>query len=57
MKNEIIEKNKDMIELAYIGGFLDADGSILIHIVKNDAYKYGFYIRISIVFYQKTINY
>jgi len=44
-------------ELAYIAGFLDADGSIITQIVKNESYKYKFTIRISIVFFQKTQNY
>jgi len=56
MKTE--EKNTTItnIDLAYIAGFLDADGSIITQIVKNDSYKYGFTIRISIVFFQKTTN-
>ena len=45
------------LELAYIAGFLDADGSIITQIVKNESYKYKFTIRISIVFFQKTQNY
>ena len=46
------EKNK-----AYIAGFLDADGSIISQIVKSSDYKFGFYIRLSIVFIQKTDKY
>jgi hypothetical protein len=51
-----INKNIKEIDLAYIAGFLDADGSIISQIVKNETYKYGFIIRISIVFYQKSVN-
>lgn len=40
-------------DLAYIAGFLDADGSILTQIVRGSAYKYKHRIRISLVFYQK----
>ena len=49
MKDKLTE-----IELAYIAGFLDGDGSIYAQIVKGDDYKYGFRIRISIAFFQKT---
>ena len=51
MNNKITE-----LDLAYIAGFLDGDGSIMTQIVKNKSYKYGYTIRISIVFYQKTSN-
>lgn len=44
-------------EAAYIAGFLDGDGSLFAQIVKGDGYKYGYYIRISMVFYQKTGKY
>lgn len=40
-------------ELAYIAGFLDADGCILTQIVKGPTYKYKHRIRLSLVFYQK----
>ena len=46
--------NLTNIEKAYIAGFLDGDGSIMAQIIKSETYKYGFTIRISIVFYQKT---
>jgi hypothetical protein len=45
------------IDKAYIAGFLDGDGSILTQIVKDESYKFKFYIRISIAFYQKSVNY
>ena len=41
-------------ELAYIAGFLDGDGSIMAQIVKGNTYKYGYTIRVTVVFYQKT---
>lgn len=40
--------------LAYIAGFLDGDGCIMAQIVKRDGYVYGFQIRLSIIFYQKS---
>jgi hypothetical protein len=41
-------------EKAYIAGFLDGDGGIITQIVKNNTYKFGYYVKISIVFYQST---
>ena len=43
--------------MAYIAGFLDGDGSILLQIVKQRQYKYGFTIRVSVCFYQKKTRY
>jgi len=54
MKNKINKNKLTKINLAYIAGFLDGDGSILAQLVKNDSYIYKFQIRLSIVFYQKT---
>ena len=42
--------------LAYIAGFLDGDGSIFFQIVPRSDYKFGFEIRASIAFYQKSNN-
>ena len=39
---------------AYMAGFLDGDGSIMAQLVFRKDYKFGFQIRTSIVFYQKT---
>jgi hypothetical protein len=39
---------------AYIAGFLDGDGSIIAQFVKKTDYKFGFQIRISALFIQKT---
>jgi hypothetical protein len=41
-------------ELSYIAGFLDGDGSLIAQIVRGKDYKYGFTVRFSIVFFQKT---
>lgn len=41
---------------AYIAGFLDGDGCIMFQLIRRKDYIYGFQIRASIVFYQKTIN-
>jgi len=43
----------ESIELAYIAGFLDGDGSIFFQIIPRKDYKQKFQIRSSIAFYQK----
>ena len=43
----------ESIELAYIAGFLDGDGSVFFQIVPRKDYKQKFQIRSSIAFYQK----
>ena len=45
----VVEKTK-----AYIAGFLDGDGSIFLQLVRRKDYVYGYQVRASIVFYQKT---
>jgi intein-encoded DNA endonuclease-like protein len=40
-------------ELAYIAGFLDGDGCIMVQLVYRKDYKLGYQVRASIVFYQK----
>ena len=42
--------------LAYIAGFLDGDGSIFFQLIRKKDYCFGFQIRASIAFYQKTEN-
>ena len=42
------------VERAYIAGFLDGDGSIILQIVRRKDYVLGFQIRASICFYQKV---
>lgn len=49
MKQFNLEKH----EISYIAGFLDGDGSIFCQLVKGSQYKYGYHIRISLVFYQR----
>ncbi len=44
------------LEIAYIAGFLDGDGSIFFQIIKRPDYKQKFQIRTSIAFYQDTTN-
>ena len=44
----------DSTIIAYIAGFLDGDGSIFFQIVRRKDYKFGFQIRSTIAFYQKT---
>lgn len=41
-------------KLAYIAGFLDGDGCILLQLIYRHDYKLGYQIRASVVFYQKT---
>lgn len=41
---------------AYIAGFLDGDGCIMAQLVRRKDYVYGYQVRTSIVFYQKSIN-
>jgi hypothetical protein len=43
-------------ELAYIAGFLDGDGCIMLQLIYRKDYIYGYQIRASIVFYQKQVN-
>lgn len=43
-------------EKAYIAGFLDGDGCIMAQLVRRKDYIYGYQIRTSIVFYQKTTH-
>jgi len=47
-------KNLTDTDRAYIAGFLDGDGSIISQIVKSKDYRFGFYIRLSIAFIQRT---
>ncbi len=44
------------IEKAYIAGFLDGDGCIMVQFVRRKDYVFGYQIRTSIVFYQKANN-
>lgn len=41
---------------SYIAGFLDGDGCIMMQLVRRKDYLYGYQIRASVVFYQKTVN-
>ena len=44
------------VERAYVAGFLDGDGSIILQIVRRSDYRLGFQIRASVVFYQKLCS-
>jgi hypothetical protein len=44
----------DQTILAYIAGFLDGDGSIFFQLVRRKDYVWGYQIRCSVAFYQKT---
>lgn len=52
-----MKKTLTSLDFSYIAGFLDGDGSIIAQIVRNDSYAFGFSIRLSVVFFQKTTNY
>jgi hypothetical protein len=41
-------------DAAYLAGFLDGDGSIHFQLVRCDVYKFGYYIRASMSFTQRT---
>jgi intein-encoded DNA endonuclease-like protein len=43
-------------ERAYIAGFLDGDGCIMLQLIFRKDYIFGYQIRASIVFYQKQRN-
>ena len=47
-EHSVVEKTR-----AYIAGFLDGDGCIMLQLVRRKDYVYGYQIRASIVFYQK----
>ncbi len=47
-------KRLSPMELSYIAGFLDGDGSIYAQIIKRPDYRLRFQIRVCIGFYQKT---
>src|SRR5690606_17823745 len=38
----------------YLAGFFDGDGSLHFQIVRSNVYRFGFYLRSSLVFYQST---
>ena len=38
----------------YLAGFFDGDGSLHFQIIRQKEYRFGFYIRASLVFYQST---
>ena len=44
----------DATILAYIAGFLDGDGSIFFQLVRRKDYIFGYQIRCSVAFYQKS---
>ena len=46
----------DAAVLAYIAGFLDGDGSIFFQLVRRKDYCFGYQVRTTIAFYQKTEN-
>ena len=48
-------KSKDMESFSsYLAGFFDGDGSLHFQIVRQQEYRFGFYIRSSLVLYQSS---
>ncbi len=41
---------------SYMAGFLDGDGCVMFQLIRKKDYTFGFQIRASIVFYQKSNN-
>lgn len=41
---------------AYIAGFLDGDGCVMFQLVRRKDYVFGYQVRASIVFYQKSLH-
>lgn len=55
MKKDVKKSSSTLTteEKAYLAGFLDGDGSIILQIIPQPKNLYGFQIRISVVFFQK----
>jgi LAGLIDADG DNA endonuclease family protein len=43
-------------DASYLAGFLDGDGSIHFQLVRQDGYRFGFYIRASMSLSQNTVD-
>lgn len=41
-------------DAAYIAGFFDGDGSIILQIIRQKTYAFGFTIRVNLTFFQKS---
>ena len=46
----------EVTTLAYIAGFLDGDGSVILQLKPRSDYAYGFQIKATVSFYQKKTN-
>jgi len=53
-ENQSAKLTMTPLQLAYIAGFLDADGSVLAQIVERKEYIYHYQIRFTVSFVQKT---
>jgi hypothetical protein len=47
-------KNLTEINKAYLAGLIDGNGSIIIQIVKDPSLNFGYYVRVSLAFYQHS---
>lgn len=47
-------QNLSAEDAAYIAGFFDGDGSIILQIIRQKTYAFGFTIRVSMTFFQKS---
>ena len=54
VRQKVLSPSVTKEELAYIAGFLDGDGCIMLQLIYRHDYVFGYQIRASIVFYQKT---
>ena len=45
-------KKLNQLQLSYLAGFLDGDGAVFAQIVRGDAYKHKFDVRVTVGFYQ-----
>jgi hypothetical protein len=43
-----------LLDLVYIAGFLDGDGSIIAQLVRSNHYKWGYNVRVTVQFTQHT---
>ena len=50
----VVLRGLDAVDAAHLAGFLDGDGSIIFQFVRQDGYRFGFYIRSTLQLSQST---
>ena len=55
MKVNVVGKEFSEVELAYLAGFIDADGAIMATIEKHQEKKFGFRVRITVKITQRDV--